>query len=115
MVACCLAAKLPSSASTFFTNAQRFDDIAPQVAQTVIQGGRLEVPARLALPGPDTPSFVGLDGYCELMRWVVWSSRGDGAGLPGLGGPLCKAWPTHRGWRFSIATACGNVPLFLLP
>ena len=32
------------------------------------EGGRLEVPARAALPGPDDATFAGLDDYVALMR-----------------------------------------------
>ena len=40
----------------------------PQVGATVRQGGRPEVPAREALPGPDSASWAGLDTYVALMR-----------------------------------------------
>jgi hypothetical protein len=39
-----------------------------QVVTVVTEGGRLEVPARADLPGPDTASFEGLDAYVALMR-----------------------------------------------
>lgn len=31
-------------------------------------GGRLKVPPRAELPGPDTANFGGLDGYSALMQ-----------------------------------------------
>ena len=34
----------------------------------VTEGGRLEVPSRDALPGPDTANFARLDDYVALMR-----------------------------------------------
>lgn len=33
-----------------------------------MKGERLPIPPREALPGPDTPAFTGLDGYCTLMQ-----------------------------------------------
>lgn len=35
---------------------------------------RPEVPPRIALPGPDTLAFAGLDSYCQLMR-DCWAQR----------------------------------------
>lgn len=43
-----------------------------QVVTMVMEGGRLTVPPREQLPGPDTETFVGLDDYIELMR-KCWS------------------------------------------
>lgn len=34
----------------------------------VSEGGRLEIPSRDQLPGPDTATFEGLDSYIDLMR-----------------------------------------------
>lgn len=34
----------------------------------VLAGGRLDIPPREALPGPDTVQFGGLDGYIALMQ-----------------------------------------------
>jgi serine/threonine protein kinase len=42
--------------------------LAPQVVTIVTEGGRLEVPARGELPGPDDATFAGLDDYVALMR-----------------------------------------------
>ena len=39
-----------------------------QVSATIRQGVRPEVPARKALPGPDTAGWAGLDTYVQLMR-----------------------------------------------
>ncbi len=39
-----------------------------QLVSHVTAGGRLEVPPRQALPGPDTATFVGLDDYVALMQ-----------------------------------------------
>ena len=39
-----------------------------QVVTVVTEGGRLEIPARQDLPGPDTMEFEGLEGYLTLMR-----------------------------------------------
>ena len=39
-----------------------------QVVSVVAEGGRLEVPDRDSLPGPDTNTFEGLDQYITLMR-----------------------------------------------
>ena len=39
-----------------------------QVVTMVMEGGRLSIPSRDALPGPDTGAFQGLDDYIELMR-----------------------------------------------
>ena len=39
-----------------------------QLGATIRQGGRPEVPAREALPGPDTVAWAGLDAYVQLMR-----------------------------------------------
>ncbi|KAG7668202.1 putative Serine/threonine-protein kinase CTR1 [Nannochloris sp. 'desiccata'] len=39
-----------------------------QVVTVVTEGGRLEVPDRSALPGPDTMQFEELDQYVALMR-----------------------------------------------
>jgi len=39
-----------------------------QVVTLVTEGGRLEVPSRHDLPGPDTIDFEGLDTYVALMR-----------------------------------------------
>lgn len=38
-----------------------------QVVTVVTEGGRLEIPSRDALPGPDTATFEGLDQYIALM------------------------------------------------
>ena len=43
-----------------------------QVVTMVMDGGRLTVPPREQLPGPDTDTFVGLDDYIGLMR-KCWS------------------------------------------
>lgn len=39
-----------------------------QVVTVVTEGGRLEVPPREDLPGPDTMDFEGLDAYVTLMK-----------------------------------------------
>ena len=39
-----------------------------QLVNHVLAGGRLEVPPREALPGPDTAAFAGLDAYISLMQ-----------------------------------------------
>lgn len=39
-----------------------------QVVTVVMDGGRLPIPARGDLPGPDTDTFQGLDDYVELMN-----------------------------------------------
>lgn len=39
-----------------------------QLVGQVLNGGRLEVPAREELPGPDTPAFGALDEYVRLME-----------------------------------------------
>ena len=39
-----------------------------QLVSHVVAGGRLEVPPRHALPGPDTAAFAGLDDYISLMQ-----------------------------------------------
>ena len=39
-----------------------------QVVTVVAEGGRLEIPGRQQLPGNDTDSFQGLDGYIGLIR-----------------------------------------------
>lgn len=46
------------------------------MAASIAQGGRLEVPAREALPGPDTASFAGLDAYIALMQ-RCWAQNPD--------------------------------------
>ena len=43
-----------------------------QVVTMVMEGGRLTIPPREQLPGPDTDTFVGLDDYVDLMR-RCWS------------------------------------------
>lgn len=47
-----------------------------QVVTVVTEGGRLEVPAREILPGPDTNDFEELDGYVALMR-RCWAHNPD--------------------------------------
>ena len=39
-----------------------------QVVTVVMDGGRLPIPSRDSLPGPDTDIFEGLDDYIELMN-----------------------------------------------
>lgn len=39
-----------------------------QVVTVVTEGGRLPIPSRNELPGPDTQNFAGLDAYIALMR-----------------------------------------------
>ncbi|PRW33836.1 Serine threonine- kinase CTR1 [Chlorella sorokiniana] len=39
-----------------------------QLVNHVLSGGRLEVPSREALPGPDTAAFGGLEAYISLMQ-----------------------------------------------
>ena len=39
-----------------------------QVVTVVMDGGRLPIPTRDNLPGPDTDTFEGLDDYIELMN-----------------------------------------------
>lgn len=39
-----------------------------QLVSHVVAGGRLDVPPRNALPGPDTAAFAGLDDYISLMQ-----------------------------------------------
>jgi serine/threonine protein kinase len=39
-----------------------------QVVTVVMEGGRLSIPTRDNLPGPDTDSFEGLDDYIGLMK-----------------------------------------------
>ncbi len=39
-----------------------------QLVSHVLAGGRLEVPDREALPGPDNAAFGGLDAYVALMK-----------------------------------------------
>lgn len=47
----------------------------------MLNGQRPEVPAREALPGPDTAAFGGLGAYCQLMR-ECWAQ--DPAARPAL-------------------------------
>ena len=42
--------------------------LSAQVGSTIVAGVRPEVPARKALPGPDTAGWAGLDAYMQLMR-----------------------------------------------
>ena len=39
-----------------------------QVRRFVLEGGRPQLPAAEALPGPGLPQPLELDGYCALMR-----------------------------------------------
>lgn len=43
-----------------------------QVVTLVMEGGRLSIPTRYDLPGPDTGSFEGLEDYVTLMK-RCWS------------------------------------------
>lgn len=43
-----------------------------QVVTVVMEGGRLPIPSRDSLPGPDTDTFDGLDDYIDLMN-RCWS------------------------------------------
>eukprot|EP00889_Picochlorum_renovo_P002392 jgi/Picre1/29422/NNA_004810.t1 len=43
-----------------------------QVVTLVMEGGRLSIPTRYDLPGPDTESFEGLEDYVTLMK-RCWS------------------------------------------
>ena len=52
-----------------------------QLAGHVMAGGRLEIPPREALPGPDTEAFGGLDGYIALMRRCWAQEPGERPGF----------------------------------
>ena len=39
-----------------------------QLVGQVLHGGRLELPVREELPGPDTPAFTALDEYARIME-----------------------------------------------
>ncbi|KFM26814.1 Serine/threonine-protein kinase CTR1 [Auxenochlorella protothecoides] len=45
-----------------------------QVVTVVTEGGRLAVPDRAALPGPDTQDWDGLDAYVDLIR-ACWAQN----------------------------------------
>ncbi len=57
-----------------------------------MEGLRPQVPPRIALPGPDTLAFAGLDAYCQLMRdcWAQQPAERPAfeAIIPRLGGLL---------------------------
>lgn len=96
-----------------------------QLVSRVLAGGRLEVPDREALPGPDTADFGGLDEYVALMKqcWAQdpsqrptfqqivvclrcgWWVSGGSVGLESCTASVCAACCSLR--RLFLATcAC---------
>lgn len=45
-----------------------------QLVKFVTQGGRLAIPEREALPGPDSAAFGGLDDYVALIQ-ACWQQN----------------------------------------
>ena len=95
-----------------------------QLVNHVLAGGRLEVPPREVLPGPDTAAFARLDAYLSLMQrcWaqdpserpafqqIVTELRCGGCRVVGWGLFSTVGSPGigQRGWWLWPAAACGS-------
>lgn len=82
-----------------------------QVAAKLLSGERPEVPPLDQLPGTDTRTFAGLEGYIALMRWVLMPFCADASvkTVDQLAcGLVCLASLDPRGSRNRLGSAASE-------